>query len=76
MIRVPKENNAADHSACGANASPNGIGGSNWDAFHGLGHRKEAEHNKDDRDDAWNKTREALAKFKGDREANFKKSGQ
>ena len=76
MVGITEENNSCHYGSCSADPSPDRIGGSDWDGFHGLRNGKEAHHNENNCDDARNELAESLTIFQGNGKADFKKSCQ
>ena len=76
VVRVSKKEDAAHNGACSANACPNGVSGSNGDAFHRLRNGKEAQDDEDDSDDTGGNPGKSLAEFQSDRKTDLKKTGE
>ena len=63
MVGVSEENNAADDSSGSTDAGPYGIGCADRYGFHRLGDTKEAEHDKNNSNDAGDEPAKSLTKF-------------
>ena len=63
MVRVAKEKNAAKYCASCTNSSPDSVGGSDGNYFHGLRDGKKTQDDENDRDDAGDESGEALTIF-------------
>lgn len=74
VVGVAKEDDAAKHGSCSADACPNSVGGSNRNRLHCLRDGEKAKDDKNYCDQAGNKFGKALAVFEGDGEADLKKA--
>ena len=63
VVRVSKKNNPADDRSSSAYAGPYSIRSTDGYAFHWLGNAKETEYNKNNGDDARDKSAKSLTKF-------------
>ena len=76
VIRVAKEKNPCHDGSCSTDPCPNSICSTYRNRFHRLRDGKEAQHNKNDSDDARYEFGKSLTILQRDGEANFKETGE